>query len=188
MTTVSPVDAQSRPASHAVAGPAAAQRACESCHREWFGPVAYCPYCGRMPGSANGAGGDRPTIPPEMKAAPPRPAAISGETSPPGTAAPSPMHRRSIELLATLLVAAVTALLLWIVIGPSASGPGKAVPPRMAARPDDAAGGAPSKESAQVRPIARPAHPAVPAVPAPAEKRVLCSAAHEAAGLCKSHE
>jgi len=225
VTTISPVSTPPAAESSAAVAPGPGPRACESCGRQWSGFVNYCPYCGRMPGLVERERDDRPqagsaplasghpaaavppagwSTPPDMKTAPLRAVSSAGETSEPDTATSSPVRRRSLELLATVVVAVVTALLLWVVMGPSVPETGKAASPQVAGRVTyTPAPAQPATDPAQLPPIPRPADPAVaapavvlpapaapavaaPAAAAPAEKGALCSAAHEAAGLCKS--
>jgi hypothetical protein len=132
------------------------ESACGYCRRPWFGLVAYCPYCGRKPSFE----------------------ALSQEPDDrPQSDEPLASERRTWRIAPTLVVKTVVAgvsalLLFWMVVrlpGPNTN--------------DSASIQLPTSNAAQV--------PSVPlrtesAVSPPSPKtRSLCSAASEAAGLCR---
>lgn len=220
--------------------PAQGERLCAFCSQPWFGPVAYCPYCGKPSvGSPHRQPNDRPHpekavasgqedvgmpagefqwregesshkesrrkpisgLPIFDKDPPTAPAGPAEPTEPTGRSAatPSRMNRTAVALLFTA-AAGAGALLSWMVLklpapktdaGASvqlpAPGPGMASP-----RPGPSTGAAQVPSiPARTAPAVPPQVPSIPArtdapVPPPPNRGSLCSAASEAAGLCKS--
>lgn len=152
---------------------------CAQCGREWFGEVAYCPYCGRPSASAPE---DRPQVH-DAPAAPPTPLPRASKWAPGKSA------------LAAAAALAATAIVVGLALmhrdGPAPQGarrvPALAPAPAIARTGTDARAAVPPAAPA---PAAAPAvrradveQPRQPPAP-PAPHRSLCSAANEAAGLC----
>jgi hypothetical protein len=187
---------------------------CEFCGRLWFGPVAYCPYCGHkssfttisqepddrlQSGEASASGqitlgmraGEMAKSPrKESRGTPLQGVPVSGETLPGerNRPAPSQSNKTALTLLFKTVVAGVSALLLlWMVVKLPGSKTNEGASPQL---PISTSGIAsprwgPSTNTAQV--------PSVPlrtdtAVPPQSNRRSLCSVANETAGLCKSQE
>lgn len=146
-----------------LAQPARGESLCESCRRPWFGSVAYCPYCGRKPSFT--AISQQPAE--QMLAMPAQPAV---EWDSP---APSQPDRTASTFLFKTVVAGVSALLLlWVAIELPATRANQKASPQLAVSTSG---------------IAAPVPPRTETVAPPQPSRSpLCSAASEAAGLCKS--
>jgi hypothetical protein len=192
-----------------LARPARVGSACGFCGRPLFGAVAYCPYCGRKPsftaigdevlesGTATRgmpAGGlHRPEARPPRKE--PRATPVQGVPilgSLPGerdSATPSQLNKTTVTLLFKIAAIGVSALLLfWMAVKLPGLMTHEGASPRL---PISSSGvvspmGSPSTSAAQKTPPVPQGTDIAP--PPQANRRSLCSAAHEAAGLCKSQQ
>jgi len=213
------------------------QSLCGFCSQPWFGPVAFCPYCGKPsvasthrrtdklpqgekavaggPGSFAMPTGElhrredeslQPSPPSHMESRrKPLPGLPPLGKEPPAgrdSMAPSQMNRTVLALLFTV-AAGVGALLFWMLLKlPAPNADGRSTPqlpisssdraspkpePSTPARTDTAAPSRspPPRTKAPVPPRPLPRRADTAASP-PANRSALCSAANEAAGLCKS--
>jgi hypothetical protein len=143
---------------------------CESCNRQWFGPVTFCPYCGRraVPASAGAAAAafDQPAIKPAPA---------------PEARVVAAMRQRRPLLLKAAAAGAVATLLVWTT---ATYLPAQRATLESRQRPATTAvmGAAPPAAAPASAP--QPAKPSASAV----RSRLLCSAADAASGLCKWQE
>jgi hypothetical protein len=143
---------------------------CEACDRQWFGPVAFCPYCGRR--SALQAGAGAATAPFEQPVIEPAPA--------PDANAVAAMRQRRPMLLKMALAGVAATLLVWAAatFAPSER------PTLESRRPATTAVMGAAPPAAAPAPAPQPAKPSASAT----RSRLLCSPANAASGLCKWQE
>lgn len=137
------------------------ERACGYCRRPWFGAVAYCPYCGRKP-SFETVGQE-----PDLRRQSDKPLA----SEQPSSEIPS----TNLHLVQTVLAAVCALILFWMVAKLPEPNTNGSVPAQL-----------PISNTAQVLSVPAVTESAAPPPPPPPPKPgSLCSAASEAAGLCK---